>query len=453
MHGKIQYNGKDLKYKLVQRGEQLFSALFNLYPIRLFLKTADKFPVLLLWLLVSTVVLGILAALLIKVKYPAALLLMDDGYYNIARGIYEGSISIWHQRRYPGQPLLFTVIHFFPEYLHLLIRIYLTLLALAGSIYFSRRILGNKVTNRNFFIIGLLVFCNPLMIHWSIKSAPEPFLTFFLGAIILASIQQTKSPSLLNHIILTVTILAAIAFKPVFFLIPVFLSVYYLFKRIKPLYLANITIACMVIASFVMLKSGTRPQVAAAEYDSYGTNDLLATSYIVKSILETGQYYYGSDNPAVENVMPETSVSYQVSKGYNEYREEFFSNYPNASENEYVYAYIRDNFGYWVLSKLLNPIMFFTFTFTPKQAMLGAVITTIILVFSFVQLKKFLFNQRGETEVFLVILLAFSSVYFMTFSFARYSFPVIFYLSMYAWTIIPFPRPESEQPRLINQSD
>lgn len=428
-----------MKFTIRHAVDRSITKITGIYPVRLLLGTAENYPVLLLWLLICTAFLSVLAVMLVYLRYNPAFLMMDDGYYNISRGIYEGTMGVWHQRRYPGLPLLFTLVHTFPEYLHLLIRFYLTLAALGVSLYFGKKIAGDKIPNTTFFAAGILLFCNPLIIHWTIKSAPEPYVTAILGALVILTLKQLRHPSFKNHLFFALALLAAISFKPVFFLIPLTLAVYYLLKRKRVLFVANLIIFATVFSGFLVLKSQVRPHLTIAQKDSYGTNDLLATSFLVKAMFETGQFYYGSDNPAVDMVMPASSVSYQVSKGYKEYRTNYFKNNPAASETEYAKTYILENFGYWSLSKILNPVFFFALTFTPKQAALGAAVAMVLLFLAFRQIRRFHKTHPDETELFLMVLLGFASVHFITFSFARYSFPVIFYLSIYAWSFIRIP--------------
>ncbi len=424
--------------ELKAKAEYVMRKITDKYLAKLFLSTADRYPVILLTTLFAIIILATVAILLFLAGYQSEFFLMDDGYYNLARVIFDGSAGIWHQRRYPGLPLLFTVLHIFPDFVHPLIRIYLTILTLGGSFFIGRKLLGNSVSNRRYFVLGIFVLLNPLIIHWSIKSAPEPFVTLFLGLILLLYRAQIFNSSLMTNVLLPVSIVVGIAVKPVFMLIPGFICLYYLIKKNQKLFFTNLVIAVIVIMGFISLKSLTRMEQSVAKSDSYGTNDLLATSFLIKVLLENppDEVYKTQYNTGLyKNLM----LSKKVSILYDDYRIGFYRNNPDAPETDYIISYIKDNFGYWTLSKIMSPILFFTFSLTPQQVVLRSAITFIILFLAFRQLRKYHKEGGQEIEVFLVVLLGFSAVYFMTYSFTRYSFPVIFYLSMYAWTILPVP--------------
>ena len=71
-----------------------------------------------------------------------SLLLLDDGYYNLAGKLFYGD-SILHSRLSFGMPVLFSSLYFFPETLQPFIRLIITLLFSTGIIVLTYKIAEN----------------------------------------------------------------------------------------------------------------------------------------------------------------------------------------------------------------------------------------------------------------------------------------------------------------------
>lgn len=395
------------------------------------LQKIDKQPVLILWLVYFMMVIATALGMLTLLHYPTSILLVDDGYYRIGNGFINGTENLLHNYRYPGLPLLYSVFCFAPDYLHPYLRLFLATLLFAINLLIARKIIGPHVTNRMFFFGGLFAILHPGSIHWTIKSTPELYITCVLGLIIVFFRNYAQEGKALTLVGLAASLMAGILIKPVFLMIPPVLLVYYAIRKNRKLVLASAIILFTTIAFFLVFQRLTAPIATPKEKATYGVGDLLATTYLLPAYQQTGNVYFGSQPELMKN-SPEKSNYATVRKMFREWREQYFLSNPEASEKQFVLDFIKANFWGLLLSKVISPLWFFTLGSTAGEMVLNTCISILILTLSVLQIRKWYFSNPESYNQLVVIFLGFALIYFITFSYARYSYPILFFLSFYS---------------------
>ncbi len=162
-----------------------FKALLNMY--------IDKHTVLTLFILHAFFIALSVLALHLFFKVNQQLFLTDDGYYAKGKLFSENkslsSLFDYTYRRGPVLPLLFSILNLSPSDLHPYLRIALTLIFTLGNLYIAFKLFVSFMSNKAIFYGLFISLFNPLYIHWTLKSTPEVYLTFFMCLIIFGYIR------------------------------------------------------------------------------------------------------------------------------------------------------------------------------------------------------------------------------------------------------------------------
>jgi hypothetical protein len=355
--------------------------------------------------------------------------LTDDGYYTYGKLMFEGKISFLYQSRGPGLYLLFAVFNFFPEYLHPFMRILLTISVVYGNIYFASKIF-KKILNKEQFFWGLLIAVfNPLNIHFTIKNTPEVYLTFIMGFIVFFYLKYTETSKSKFIILLTAGILIGMAFKPVFFLIPIFMLFQNIFilKR-KKYYIAISVLIVISISSYFLFQTYTREK--EADRNSYGFKDILSRVYLYDAMAKTGEINLGTSEE-LQKTRTEKSNYYLCFDYYEKWLKEYNKDHIVNSEATIAIDFTKDNFMKSVLLRVTSPVLFFSLTSNTFETILYFFLYGGLIVLSISCIKKVYRNFRVEISGIVSILLGYAFVFFLTLSYARYSIPLIFFLLMF----------------------
>ena len=355
--------------------------------------------------------------------------LTDDGYYTCGKLLFQGKISFLYQSRGPGLYLLFAVFNFFPEYLHPFMRILLTILLMYGNIYFASHIFKKILTKEQIFWGLLIAVFNPLNIHFTIKNTPEVYLTFIMGFVLFYYLKYLESSKLKFILILTAGILAGMIFKPVFFLIPVLMMLHNIFilKRNKYYFVFSVLIV-ISISSYFLFQTFTREK--EADSNSYGFKDILSRVYIYDAMAKTGEINLGTSEELLKNGTGKSNY-YLCFEYYEKWLREYYKDNSVKSESTIATDFTKDNLMKSVLLRVTSPILFFSLTSNTFETILYFFLYGGLIVLSISCIKKIYGNFRVEISGIVYILLGYAFVFFLTLSYARYSIPLMFFLSMF----------------------
>ena len=353
------------------------------------------------------------------------LFLIDDGYYQIGKNFFEGKQSLFHSFRWPGLPLLFTTLNFFPDFLHPYLRLLLALVFMYGNIWVAKKIFQQYFSNKQFFWGGLISLCNPLILHWTLKSTPEIYLTFFIGIVYLIIRRLFKEYSHKLLAILIFIIIIGMAVKPVFFIIPFLIFIYVILIKRKDLIFPFFIVFFTIITSFVVLHQLTAP--SEANNIPYGIYDLLGPTFLPSSMLETRTISFGSQQELMNNNPEESNLAIGTKK-INTWITQYKVNHPNSSNTQMIIIFIKDNLWPFIFIKLLNPVLFITLASKTPETLSNLLINGLLIIFAFIKLRELYRIEKNSIIPFILVLLGYASVFFLTFSYARYSFPVMFYI-------------------------
>lgn len=359
-------------------------------------------------------------------RLPGNFLLIDDGYYLIGKNFFEGNSSLSHQFRGPGIPLLLSSLNFFPAAVHPYLRLLITQLITLLNIYLGFKIFSNFFSKNAVIMGSLIALFNPLYIWWAcVRSSPEIYITAFLGLVIIASLKLLGKSKSLYFSFLIVLIPTSLLFKPVLFLIPLFLLIYFfLYKRYKLLF-AALFLFLVCIFSLKIVIDYTRPVNGFA----YGDNVIMFDAFFTESVLKSGKlgFYQGGGEKAEEN-----SNTQYIYSNINRWTAEYIAKYHTTDPFKMNVEFIKEKAGIVFLSKLLNPIYFISFADSTTKTIFNFVINIVILSMAFMGFKKIRKEYNQQINLLLFIFIGYYSVYFLTTSIARYFIPLLFYISIFA---------------------
>ncbi len=387
---------------------------------------SSRYPIFFLFILHTLFVALIVLFLRVFVHLPADFFLSDDGYYTLGKNFFYGYTSLWHQFRGPGIPIILSPLNFFPDFLHPYLRILVTQLFTFINIYLAFKILSRFLT-QNVIFWGLIIsLFNPLYLWWAcLKLSPEVFVTTFLGLIIFISLQLLEKNKIALWIALFIIMLISMLFKPVFFLIPLSLTIYFLknkkFKSaIVALFLFSYSL--LILTAFMVY---TKP----LHGHSYGDDQLILDAFFTESLLQTGQLgFYQGGGPVPEK---NSNMEYCYTK-IDQWRAEYELKNDKSNPIKMNIEFIKEKAGIIFLSKLFNPIYFISMADTTNKTILNFVINSIII---FVSLKYFLKVKKDFPQQLILMLFIFISLYctyFLTTAIARYFIPILFYFAVFS---------------------
>ncbi|MFW5803604.1 MAG: hypothetical protein ACOCWG_00060 [bacterium] len=380
--------------------------------------------------------LSIIAILFAITKYLGMdtehLLLMDDGYYGLAKSFVQGD-SLLHKFRGPALPLIYAPMFLFPKALHPYLRLVLTSFIVYLILFFLKKITKDMLTDRQFLWGCMPVIVNPIWIHWTFKTSLEIYLCLLLIIFTYFQIEYFKTSKIKYFLISLIPFIISFFFKPVFIFIPVFIMIYSLvYFRNKNFIFTSIIAIIIGLTSYVIQDKITKYEYNDKALTTYERRAhyihksfLIQDSFWTDYVLKTGQFHKWSVIPYREK--------YRNGKGFYEYYQDwlktFFNQYPNANMFFLNYYFFKNNPGLVIKKLLVSPIFFLGMSARPLESYVKLIFNIFILGLSFIGLKKLftLVSKKQQLSIILIIyiVLAYSTLHFLTHSINRYFLPVM----------------------------
>lgn len=399
------------------------------------------------WIVSILHIITILSLLLITILGKGDynyILLEDDGYYDIAKGILQGRSPINNDVGL-GLPLIYTIIHLFPTYLHPFIQLLLSIIASLGVIAISLKIAG-KYLSKTESLIGALIFIfNPVYFHWTFKNRPEIYLALLFGIFIYCLIEYSKSKRIKWLIYAFIAFAISIFIKPTFLFIPLFIFFWSIFSKKKHVIIAS---ALLLISSFLLYalydgitgnksKNGTRKLV-----HTYGKTHLIYDTYWTNYVIKTRQFRKQSikryENPPnfKKFFNAKEAENYNLSYPFGaQWIKEYCNKNPNANYFEMNLSFIQDKPGLFLQKFLLSPFFFLGMSAREGETFCKLGYSLIAIIISVIGIKKLLrLNREFRHDILIIIycIFGYASLHFVLHAMNRYSLPILPYLTIWS---------------------
>lgn len=352
--------------------------------------------------------------------------LVDDGYYQTSKLIVEGEASFAHTYRAPGLPFLFLVLHFFPPLLHPYLRLVLTLGFSFGSIYVAYAIFRQVMGERAVFYGLLLSLFNPMYIHWTLKSSPESYTTFFLGIVMFAYLKFWNTAEKKYVFLLVSILVASILVKPVLLFVPLLVALYGFIIREKRMIAVSMLAFFICMVSFCICYRTQKSE----EGMSYAKGFTINSTYMVETILHTRRLNTG--HSLVED-RPEVSNAAIAIKSTEAWIENYKKTYHNTNLIFMNIRFIRDNFWLFLKTRILSFFLFISLTSTIRETLLTFFVNLTLISIGLYSLRQKFGIHRVRIIIILSILMGYVVLHLLVApGLARYSIPFMFYFSVFA---------------------
>ncbi|MBI5403542.1 MAG: glycosyltransferase family 39 protein [Ignavibacteriae bacterium] len=395
------------------------------------LAKGEENPVWVVFLLYVALMVFLVIFIKFFLKYDSAFFLTDDGYYVYAKLFWKGDFSLLHAGRGPGIPLLFSGFSFFPESCHAYFRLTVTISFVLFNIYLTKEIFRKYLNGRELFIGLLISVFNPLHIHFTIKSTPEVYILTFLLLIILFYRKLSENPKWVLVLFLILITSVSFFFKPVLFFVPFMLLIHSFIFKSKNLRLKTLILSLLTFLSFLWSLDLTAAKKGTYGGVSYGGLNFIGPTFIPRAMLNTGRFSLDAKEKDFLN-NSKNSVAVMTVKYHEEWMNSYLKNNPEAEEKEVIIDFIKDNFGEFVVSKVLNILFFTSLASNIPETFINLFLNGFLVVMSITVMKK-KYKEKDE-GIFLIIsgLSGYVLMYLLTFGYARYSIPFIFIISVYS---------------------
>ncbi|RQW09771.1 hypothetical protein EH222_03540, partial [candidate division KSB1 bacterium] len=219
------------------------------------------------------------------------ILLLDDGYVEIARNFVEQDGSLLHQEVGPGLPLMYAPIFFMPDEYHPVLRYGVTVAINVVSLVFlfliMRRLRSNDAV---FTLAAAFLIINPVFIHWTIKSAPDPLTTALLLIFTYLVLCRGRCwiAALLVHF-------ASLFVRPTALFVPIPLLVVAAVRKEKPLVLFSmILLIFSAIGYWLNNQMTVQPGMDALTTYSSGLHEIVMDAFFIDNVVQTKRFNTGS---------------------------------------------------------------------------------------------------------------------------------------------------------------
>jgi hypothetical protein len=398
------------------------------------------------------IVLGLLAVIIISGVDYHELLLMDDGYYEIARDFAHGD-TLLHRFRGPVLPLILSTLFIFPKSAHALVRLLISLLFSAGTIVVLFRITKDYIPRKAFFLGSLVFVLNPVYVHWIIRSCPEIYLAFFLGLFIMNIIDYYTTRRITYLVFASATFAISFCIKPVFLFIPILLLISAMLIRSRRMIIVSLFLLTLGFLSYGAQNEFTEIQYNPEASKFERKNDwvhqtlLISDSYWVDYVLKTKQFH----KPTVN----EYKIEYRDGKSLVEYRDDwikvFYEKYPEGNL-AFMHLYFISTEPLLVLQKLIvSPIFYFSMSARSIETFVKLIFSILSIFLSVLGLRVVCRNSQHKNSIILIvsIVAGFASLHLLTHAMNRYSLPILPYL--YVWGGIPLMKFRNQLSELSRQ--
>lgn len=404
----------------------------------------NKILITLILLHVFIIIVGVLSIIILPGWDYNDILLRDDGYYDIAKGFVNGG-SLLHRSVGPVLPLIFSVIHIFPPFLHPFIRLLIALSFSIGTIIILYNITKDYITEKQFFWGSLFFIFNPIYNHFILKSTPEIYLAFCLGLFIFLLLKYYKTGTIKYLMYSMFIFILSVLLKPVFLLIPFLLLFSTIFTKSKKVLFTSIIFIFLSISGYLLFDKITdvkyENNIEKTLKNPYDVARLFITdTFWTDYVIKTKRFHNGN----IKRYQPNSHKknynfggSIDEMKTATKWMKNFFNKYPNRNSLFMILYFIYDK-PFLVLQKLLvSPILFFSMSSRPVETCIMLIVSGFSIFFSILGIRTIMKNSKIKKEILLIIstIIGFSSIFFISISYVRYSLPILPFL--YVWSGIP----------------
>jgi len=371
----------------------------------------------------ATFIIALLLVLQVFFDFDSTKLLSSDGYYATSKKVFEGEGSLTQAYRQPGLSILFLVMHFFPSSLHPYLRLALTLAFSFGNIYIAYLIFNQVMGSRAVFYGLLLSLFSPTYIHWTLKSSPETYITFFLGIIVLAYLKFWRTHKKKYIFLLILTLVTSVFIKPVLLFVPLFVALCGFIIKGKRLIIVSI-LAFLIYA--VLFPICLKSQKLEGQLH-YGSEAPIETTYLIETILQTKRF---DNTPFKEHEMAEAPDTLKAAGAW---IANYKKNYRHVNPIHMNMKFIKENFWLYVKTRILSVIFFIFLSDSPKETLLNVFVNLPVVAMSIYSLKQKFSLYRSQIVIILSALLGYAALYLVANPTEdRYSIPAMFYFSVFA---------------------
>lgn len=376
--------------------------------------------VLLGYIVFMTIILFLLARVVDRRLDLPTLLLMDDDYYGIAgKVVMEGGRLDGHSVG-PGVPLLYSIIYFFPNSMHHMIRYYLAVACNSLTLLLLFLIVKKLGKDSRIYFLASLIFClHPIALHWTIKSMPEPVITLLFMLFIYLVVQN----KLKYWGIAALVFFASIFFRPTVLLVPIPIVALALFQRTCKLAVFGFFLVLLSISGYWINNriSSPAPIDRAVDYSS-GVHEVVMDAFFVNAVIKSRHFNTG----AYDAVKGNRSIA-----DMNYYRW-LVNNNTNNSKNacELLVQFIRQNPKLMIKKLALNPIFLFSLSATTKESLLNFVINLVLLILAIWGLSRVEISK--SEQLILAMLVGYFLIFWLCHGYSRYAYGLLPLLSYFA---------------------
>lgn len=384
------------------------------------------------------IILGLFVVIAISGGNYRDMLLVDDGYYNIARNFVHGD-TLLHKFRGPVQPFVISILFIFPESLHPFVRLLVSLFISVGVIVTVYYITRNYISKKQFLIGSLVFLLNPVYIHWTFRGAPELLLALFLGLFILCIINLFRTNKSIYLFFSALILFASFFVKPVFLFIPFFLILASLIMKSRKFVFVSLLFVIIGLIGYVAQDQITKKPYLSNQSEYAKTHDykhkifLINDSFWTDYVLKTKQFYKPTVNAYDEE--------YKNGKPIGEYIDiwirNFYQEFPN-SNLIHMNLYFVYTEPLLVAQKLLvSPLFYFSMSARQLETFVKLLFSLVSIILAVLGLRAVTREPEHKSEIILIIsiIVGFIALHLVTHAMNRYSLPVLPYL--YIWAGIP----------------
>ena len=385
--------------------------------------TTKKKYLLTLILIFTLINLGLLATVVILGMDYRELLLMDDGYYEMAGNIVKGKFQSDFYGF--GYPLILTVLYLFPKFLHPFLRLFISMLFTLGTILFVFKIFENYFEIKEIFWGCVAFIVNPLYVHWMFKSRVDAPLVLLLGLIIFCS-QRYFSQKKIQYIVSASFFLAISVFtKPVFMLLPFFVVFLSLFLKSKRVFILGITLMLFSMMSFLATKRLIHTSGGREYYEVYS---IVGSAFYVDAIIRDQdfrtQYMYIKDENGNSIRNPHLVPG-------DEWIADYEKKYKNRNAILMSLRLAYEKPGMVIQQLIVNPFLAFSLSSTEVETFFHLIINSCLLILAINGIAR-IKDKSDILYTHLAMVLSVYALLILVHSRGPYFIPIIPYLFTFA---------------------
>ncbi|MCE1164950.1 MAG: hypothetical protein LWX07_06070, partial [Bacteroidetes bacterium] len=289
--------------------------------------------------------------------------------------------------------------------------------------------------NKEQLFWGLLIaVINPLYLHFTIKNTPEVYSALILGISLFSYIRLLKTGKIIYAVYITLSVLAGMSIKPVFFLISITMLFHWIFiNRNKKLLAIHIVIIVISLFSYFAFQSLTK--LERQQMNSYGFDDILSRVFLFDAIKETGEINLGTTEDLLLHG-PIKSNYLLCNEKYNDWLKDYSASNPDWTESRLAFDFTKAHLLKSVLLRAASPVLFISLTSNSTETIIYFFLYGFLSVITIISIKRMYRNNKEDILIILYVLAGYYLVFFLTLSYARYSLPFMSYFLVFNGILI-----------------